>query len=395
MLIPVGILAVAAATALVLWGRKSVTTLGWSVLLASWAAIVGVITLRWTPLLAPALGGATALVVAIGVVAMSSGFVLRVEPLHIRCERGEVAEGLLVPFGRTPGVSQVRLPVASDDIDDLEIAILGSSSGTPFRIPTTRRIRVPLGPPTVRTTDLLGLTRRDRTSGQAAYLVVRPRARQLDRSPTRASTIFDGPIVNPRVGGAEVFHTLREYQEGDDLRLVHWRSSMKVGQLMVREYIEMTQPVTAVLLDQSLGGYDSLEQFDEACDIAASLVLSCAARQVPVIFSSADAPAQLLSGPDVMASANRTLDSMAGLTRRPKRLPVAALLPSAMGAGIVFVVSGEGESIEADLATLMARGCRVLHIRVQGDPTAPARTGVGVMKVGTLAQFLSAWTSVP
>lgn len=216
----------------------------------------------------------------------------------------------------------------------------------------------------------------------------------LDRSPTRASTVFDGPIINPRVGGAEVFHALREYQEGDDLRLVHWRSSMKVGQLMVREYIEMTQPVTAVVVDQSSGGYESLDQFDEACDIAASVMLSCAARQVPVVFASADVAAQLMSGPDALAGADGALDLIAGLERRQQQLPLAELLPPSMGAGIVFLVSGEGTNADVDVATLMARGCRVVQVRVQADPAVPARTGVGVMKVGTLEQFLTAWTAV-
>lgn len=392
---PFGVAAVAGATVAVVAARRSVTALGWCVLAASWAAIGGAVVLRWTTLVAPAVAGAASLLVAVGVVAVSAGVALRVEPSLVKCERGEVAEGLLVPVGRPAGVSHVRLPIASDEIDDLEIAIVRSSrSGTPFAVPTQRRISVQLGPPTVRTTDLFGLTRRDRTSGDPASLVVRPRARMLDRSPTRASTVFDGPIINPRVGGAEVFHALREYQEGDDLRLVHWRSSMKVGQLMVREYIEMTQPVTAVVVDQSSGGYASLDQFDQACDIAASVMLSCAARQVPVVFASADVAAQLMSGPDALAGADGALDLIAGLERRQQQLPLAELLPPSMGAGIVFLVSGEGTNADVDVATLMARGCRVVQVRVQADPAVPARTGVGVMKVGTLEQFLTAWTAV-
>jgi hypothetical protein len=168
---------------------------------------------------------------------------------------------------------------------------------------------------------------------------------------------------------------------------------LKVGQLMVREYIDMTQPVTAVVLDQS-GWDESVGQFDEACDIAASIVMSCAAREIPVAFVSVDTAAELVSGSAAMAGVDRVLDLMAGLQRHERRLPLAGALPVALGVGIVFLVTSEAANAEVDRAGLIARGCRVVHVRVRTDPTEEARSAVGVMKVATLEQFMSVCRAV-
>ena len=74
---------------------------------------------------------------------------------------------------------------------------------------------------------------------------------------------------------------MREYAVGDDLRLVHWPSTARVGQLVVRHNVDTAQPYTVVLADLRPSDY-SAETFEEAIDVTASLVVSLAAGQAPV-----------------------------------------------------------------------------------------------------------------
>jgi len=72
--------------------------------------------------------------------------------------------------------------------------------------------------------------------------------------------------------GGEDFYTLREYQRGDDLRRVHWPSSAKMDQLMIRQLETPWQSRALVLLDVRSAVYESEEAFETAVSGAASVV---------------------------------------------------------------------------------------------------------------------------
>jgi len=73
---------------------------------------------------------------------------------------------------------------------------------------------------------------------------------------------------------------LREYVPGDDLRRLHWATSARRGALMVREDADPATPLLTVLLDDRAGSYPS-GGFDEAVDLAASLLDAAAAASAP------------------------------------------------------------------------------------------------------------------
>lgn len=67
------------------------------------------------------------------------------------------------------------------------------------------------------------------------------RERELAESATRANArqgIFD-----------DEFHSIREYRPGDSSRAIHWRSSARHGQVMVKEHQERREADVIVLLD--------------------------------------------------------------------------------------------------------------------------------------------------
>ena len=66
------------------------------------------------------------------------------------------------------------------------------------------------------------------------------------------------------------FLTLREYEVGDDLRRVHWRSTARTGELMIRQDEARWRSRAAVVLDVRPGAHDAAS-FEVAVEAAASV----------------------------------------------------------------------------------------------------------------------------
>ncbi len=112
------------------------------------------------------------------------------------------------------------------------------------------RGKLAVGPMTVRLSDPFGLIELTRTFHARSALVVTPRVTPLP--PIPLSGVWTGSGDNrPRAfatGSAEDV-TVREYRQGDDLRRVHWRTSAKAGELMVRREEQPWQSRATVFVD--------------------------------------------------------------------------------------------------------------------------------------------------
>ena len=111
-----------------------------------------------------------------------------------------------------------------------------------------RRGRWPLGPLVVTRTDVFGAVTAATTMGEQAEVTVWPSVAAL---PAPSDVLVGEP---DRVAlGARSPSTddsaLRDYREGDDLRRVHWRSSARRGQLLVRSDERAGKRPVSVLLD--------------------------------------------------------------------------------------------------------------------------------------------------
>lgn len=132
-----------------------------------------------------------------------------------------------------------------------------------------RRGLVRLGPLRAGRSDPLGLASAHRDHGEADLVWVHPRWEVLGSVPVGRRADPDGE-ADGAPSGALTFHTLRDHVPGDDLRHVHWRSSARLDRLVVREYIDVSQPRLHVIVDDrpTEGGEDRL---DEVASVAASL----------------------------------------------------------------------------------------------------------------------------
>ena len=172
----------------------------------------------------------------------------------------------------------VRLPVGPGHLGTDAVAGPRASERAEVVVDDLARGVLPVGPPTAVRSDPLGLLHRPVRWGEARELFVRPamvvvptlgagRVRDLEGTPSDRVSMSD-----------LAFHALREYVPGDDLRHVHWRSSARAGELLVRQYHDTRRNHATVVVDADPAAYPTLEGFELAASVAASLLM-CAARE--------------------------------------------------------------------------------------------------------------------
>ena len=151
-----------------------------------------------------------------------------------------------------------------------------------YHVRSEVRGRYEIGPMTVVATDPFGLVEIGRSFRATAPLIVTPRTVALP--PIMLGGAWTGAGDNrPRAfttGSAEDV-MVREYRRGDDLRRVHWRSSARVGELMVRREEQPWQSRATVFLDNRAvahRGQGVASSLEAAVSVAASVALHLSER---------------------------------------------------------------------------------------------------------------------
>jgi uncharacterized protein (DUF58 family) len=158
----------------------------------------------------------------------------------------------------------------------------GESAVSAYRLPTAQRGIHPVGPLTVVARDPLGLTRSSVVVGGTTTFVVHPRVHPLASPPAvRGLRPMGGEARPAPAPNGDEFRTLRDYEQGDDLRRIHWRSVARLGHLVVREEDAPGEAPDTVLLDDRLGRSDP-DRFERAVEWAASLLVAIRASGRPV-----------------------------------------------------------------------------------------------------------------
>lgn len=173
----------------------------------------------------------------------------------------------------------------SDRVDGVPVVFdfpplgAGEHATTTVRIPTERRGLIVFGPLTLDRRSFGDLIRVRRQHGEPASVLVEPRVLDVIGVPPGTRRGHAGADERIAHGGTDLVG-LREYLPGDDLRRLHWATSARRGQLMVREDADPSQPLLTVLLDDRAESYGE-GGLDEAVDLAASLLDTAAVGRSP------------------------------------------------------------------------------------------------------------------
>jgi uncharacterized protein (DUF58 family) len=353
----------------------------------------------------------------LGAVGAAALLVARPFPLQIdraispaRVPKGSPAVAVLTFANRrrrAVGPTVAVQPFGPDRVRVVVPRLRGGESGLrTYRLPTRQRGIFDVGPVEVVRRDPFDFFRRVRAYGTVERIWVYPRILPLRPLPTGRIRRLEGPTSDASPQGTVTFHRLRDYVAGDDLRLVHWRSSARTGRLVVRQNVDTSQPYTVVLFDIRPERY-SPESFEDAVDVAASVALTSAAGKAPVELRLSDGG--VFGGPR-LPEVSALLDALTAVQPTPHgdlRTALAALRRARGGTSLIVVTGLVTADDLPHVAALRRRFERLVVVAVdpqaaggraartrQGDTPPPVLTaspGVQVVTGGTAEDVAAAW----
>jgi uncharacterized protein (DUF58 family) len=209
--------------------------------------------------------------------------------------------------------------------------------------------------------------------------------------PSAAGLVRDleGEITKTITNNDISFHALRAYEPGDALRNVHWRTSARTGQLMVRQYEETRRSQLIIVQPTEREHYASDEEFELAVSVLASIgvqVIRDATRLAVVTESLAlrtATPTALLDDTSRIAPVRRAFPTVRDFVRdATKRLPAPSVVIAVAGS---LLPVADIRSIE----TLFGADTQTIAFRVElGAVSRITRiAGTTVVTVGELAEL--------
>lgn len=220
---------------------------------------------HWTELLAPALFPLMMLIA--GTVAAVYS-VPQAPHMDLSARRTTVGGDLTIivsPPHRHGQPSEYELPIGTRTIRLIPPTDCGS---IPVSVPTDQRGIIAVGPVRVVSGDPWGLVRRHTTVGEPTTIVIHPRRIAVSGS---AHARPGGATTSGPSSGDDEFRTLGPYDAGDAAHDIHWRSSARMGTLMVRRYTIHRDASPLFVLDTNASHYRLAEDFELAVCLYASL----------------------------------------------------------------------------------------------------------------------------
>jgi uncharacterized protein (DUF58 family) len=267
----------------------------------------------------------------------------------------------------------------------------GREERATYRIPTERRGVLRVGPLEARRFDPLALATSGRTVAGPAELVVHPVVEQLlalPRAPGDDRRAGFRPATAMGANGDD-FYALRPWVVGDDLRRVHWPSTARRDELMVRQHDVPWQGRATVVLDVRARYHDE-DSLEQAVSAAASIAVSSGQGGSLVRLVTTDGgDTGLGAGP---AHLEAVLDRLARVEAADRSLPDLPDLPEVDGAMALVVAADVPSADVSRLARLSGGTGSLTVVAVQREGWGPPQAGPGrTVLVGPGQPLAPAW----
>lgn len=370
---------------------RTVTPLGWLVIVVAAVCVTLSIVFGWQEFTFVATVLLAALVVSAFFLMGRASYGVHIELNPRRVVVGDRAMGRMLvtndgarrlppnrmelPVGE--GLAEFQLPAMTPQQEHEEL----------FAVPTHRRAVIVAGPAESVRGDQLGLLRRSQKWADAVELFVHPRTVPLQPSAAGLVRDLEGQVSNKITSNDIAFHALRPYVPGDDRRNVHWRTSARIGQLMVRQFQETRRSQLTMVHASRADLYASEEEFELAVSVTTSIAARVIADETQMnivseagVWRTPTVTAMLDSSCRIEPETRGTFPTLRDFAReRTRRLPS----PS-----VVITVGGSGMGVPElrSIQSLFGQDTHQVGIRVVegSDPRISAVAGLAMITVGDL-----------
>lgn len=305
--------------------------------------------------------------------------------------------------GRSPLITVRDAFADGRPAGNFAVAPLGSGEARAahYRLPAPRRGVFQFRPLELQLCDPFGLAGVVRVAAPAASLTVHPAVHLLPHHTIPSDSDRDRAVSVPLLGrGGDEFYALREYQAGDDLRHVHWVSTARTDELMIRQPQNLWRGKTTVVVDARAGVHRGAS-FEECLSAAASVAVSGlrGGMQVRVVVAGGR-DSGMGMGP---GHEGTVLDTLAVASPTAEPSLAAQLRSSAVGGPLVLVSTDAASASDVSAAArsagrsdsvllLLNSGARSAR---RGDEVGAGMPGVGshckVVSVGAAQSWVEAW----
>jgi uncharacterized protein (DUF58 family) len=280
-----------------------------------------------------------------------------------------------------------------------------------YQVRSDVRGRFEIGPMSVRVSDPFGLIELGRAFHTTVPLTVTPRTVPLPNIPLGGAWTGSGDN-RPRAfatGSAEDV-TVREYRRGDDLRRVHWRSSARVGELMVRREEQPWQSRATLFLDnrtRAHRGQGIASSLEAAVSAAASIAVHLSHRgfTVRLVTATGEDPASAWHFRDADLNTGPLLEALAVVQPVHQPMLDTSWLAEGGHGGLTVAVFGSVDAMDIPILRRMrlhATSAMAIALDVEAwiSPAsaaspAAAAAGQGVAGDATYVLAQQGWRAVP
>ena len=201
-----------------------------------------------------------------------------VTPYRVPVGEAARVEMAVLNRSRSPWRSPIlRISDSVTGADDVRLSVAPLAGGRgakgAYRLPAPRRGVIEIGPMRIDDLDPFGLARRSHRVPNRVRLVVHPPIEALPVAPLRTG---DEPLVGEQYqqsspgSSSDEIDGLRPYVDGDDPRRIHWSSTARCDELIVRQYRPPHDVCLTVIIDTRPPGHLEWAQ-DATTSVAASV----------------------------------------------------------------------------------------------------------------------------
>jgi uncharacterized protein (DUF58 family) len=253
----------------------------------------------------------------------------------------------------------------------------GEQTKVQYQLNCQRRGYYILGPLSLRTGDFFDLSREQEATGPTSSFIVYPRVVPLYRLELPSRLPFGALPSQQRIfEDPSRFFGVRDYQPGDSLRRVNWKSSARTDQLLVKRFQPAIALNTLVVLNLNTEDYALRSRVlasEMGIVVAASIVVHLAEKRQPVglaVLGMDSVTGQ--SGLEIIPPA-RGREQMMRLLEVLARAELASTTPFVSmldeastklgwGSTAVLITPGEGPHLVDALLQMQRRGVHLMVV---------------------------------